>query len=60
MPDGKRNSRQRLIAPIVLSEWAAHKLLAQMRESGSDRVLPPDVWRAATRLPGVIAAKNHT
>lgn len=60
MPDGKRNSRQRLIAPIVLSETAAYKLLAQMRESGSDRVLPPHVWRAATLLPGAIAAKNHS
>lgn len=60
MPSGEPNSRQRLIAPIVHSERAARKLLAQMRESGSDRVLPREVWLTASRLPQVIAARNHS
>lgn len=59
MPRGKLNGRQRLVAPIVRSEKAAHQLLVQMRESGSERILPREVWQTAAHLPQVIAAENH-
>jgi len=29
-----------------------------MRELGSDRILPSDVWLTAAQLPEVIAAEN--
>jgi hypothetical protein len=50
--------RERLIAPRVRSERAAARLLVQMRELGSERVLPTDVWMTAAQLPRVIAAEN--
>jgi hypothetical protein len=48
--------RERLIAPPVRSQHAALRLLTQMRELGSDRVLSSVAWRTATRLPVEIAS----
>ncbi|MGH8825144.1 MAG: hypothetical protein ACRDVN_11780 [Jiangellaceae bacterium] len=42
--------RERLIAPQVRSARAAARLLVQMRQLGSDRVLPIAAWRTATQL----------
>jgi hypothetical protein len=53
---GKTFRRERLIAPRVRSEHAATRLLTQMRELGSDRVLSSAAWRTATRLPIEYAA----
>jgi hypothetical protein len=58
MVPGKSFRRERLIAPRVRSERAAARLLVQMRELGSERVLPTDVWMTAAQLPRVIAAEN--
>ena len=54
----RRFRRERLVAPRVRSEHAAARLLSQMRELGSDRILPSDVWLTAAQLPEVIAAEN--
>ena len=51
--------RKRLVAPRVRSTQAAQRLLTQMRALGSDKVLPPEVWQAATRLPDKIAANGN-
>jgi hypothetical protein len=40
----------------VRSQHAALRLLMQMRELGSDRVLSSVAWRTATRLPVEIAS----
>jgi hypothetical protein len=40
----------------VRSEHAATRLLVQMRELGSDRVLSTTAWRTATQLPVEFAA----
>jgi len=48
-PDGSFR-RERLIAPQLRSARAAARLLVQMREVGSDRVLPIAAWRTATQL----------
>jgi hypothetical protein len=58
MAPDKTFRRERLIAPRVRSERAAARLLVQMRELGSERVLPTDVWMTAAQLPRVIAAEN--
>lgn len=58
MAPGRMVRRERLIAPRVRSEHAAARLLNQMRELGSDRVLSGDVWLTAAQLPRVIAAEN--
>ena len=58
MAPDKTFRRERLIAPPVRSERAAARLLVQMRELGSERVLPTDVWMTAAQLPRVIAAEN--
>ena len=58
MAPDKKFRRERLIAPRVRSERAAARLLVQMRELGSERVLPTDVWMTAAQLPRVIAAEN--
>jgi hypothetical protein len=58
MAPEKSFRRERLIAPRVRSERAAERLLVQMREFGSERVLPTDVWMTAAQLPRVIAAEN--
>lgn len=58
MASDKKIRRERLIAPPVRSEHAAARLLVQMRELGSERVLPTDVWMTAARLPRVIAVEN--
>ena len=58
MAADKSFRRERLIAPRVRSERAAARLLVQMRELGSERVLPTDVWMTAAQLPRVIAAEN--
>ena len=58
MAPGKSFRRERLIAPRVRSERAAARLLVQMRELVSERVLPTDVWMTAAQLPRVIAAEN--
>lgn len=58
MAPGKSFRRERLIAPRVRSERAAARLLVQMRELGSERVLPTDVWMTAAQLPRVIAVEN--
>lgn len=50
--------RERLIAPRVRSAHAALRLLTQMRELGSDRVLSSTAWRTATRLPVEIANRR--
>jgi hypothetical protein len=55
MAPGRKFRRERLIAPRVRSAYAATRLLTQMRELGSDQVLPSDVWRTATQLPHEIA-----
>ena len=48
-PDGSFR-RERLIAPQLRTARAAARLLIQMREVGSDRVLPLAAWRTATQL----------
>jgi hypothetical protein len=53
---GRTFRRERLIAPRVRSEHAATRLLVQMRELGSDRVLSSAAWRTATQLPVEFAA----
>jgi hypothetical protein len=58
MASDKTFRRERLIAPRVRSERAAARLLVQMRELGSERVLPTDVWMTAAQLPRGIAAEN--
>ena len=48
--------RRRLVGPRVRSPQAAERLIKEMRALGSDKVLPREVWQAATRLPERIAS----
>ena len=52
----QKAARKRLIAPRVRSSAAAARLVAEMRELGSDKVLPREVWASARQLPEEIAA----